>query len=645
MGLEGNKIQNIISLAILKVNWDLLSKDYIENFVPIAAECIRLSPHEIVTLDNMQSDLEKYFSLNIPQHVIKQILKRVNKRGYIKSENNAYIRNNSRLKNLNYKDVRDKVLAMHESVICKLVKFAQEKYNLPWGAEEAEQALQTFIDDNQLSIIAYSGGFSPIFPKRSSHQKGEKFVVGVFINFLLKSKSLEYDYFETLVKGNMLANAIFLTEPGEVKQRFRNTSVYFDTPVLINALGYAGKTLQQPCIEQIEMLYTAGASLKCFRHTLDEIDGILGAIERTIRQGQLQDAYGLTDYFISEGLRSSDIELLAINLVDSLKAIRVEVVDKPPYIEKFLIDEFSLSAALEKAISYKSEKALQRDVDSISAIIRLREGMQSNKIEECRALFVTNNIELVRVARNFYSEKVSPRLVPPSIPNFVLTNLLWLKLPNAAPELPKKRLIADYYAATQPEEHLWKYYLTEIDKLEQSGQYSEDDYYLLRHSLDAKAALMESTLGEETAFSEGTIPEILDRIYSSIREEAEKEIISERKQREYAEKEADLLLTAELERNNRIKVRANKYAKMIVKGFELLIILFLGFIFYSTRPNQMLQFNIGWLQYMPFISSIILIAITIWSFMYGTNINNWLSEREISIAKRLGSIFFKISGE
>ncbi|MEE8513014.1 MAG: hypothetical protein V3S36_10260, partial [Acidiferrobacterales bacterium] len=76
-----------------------------------------------------------------------------------------------------------------------------------------------------------------------------------------------------------------------------------------------------------------------------------------------------------------------------------------------------------------------------------------------------------------------------------LTTLLWLKKPLSAPDLPRRRLIADYFAALRPDERFWKSYLAEIDKLERDGQLSHDDYFALRHSLEAKQALMDLTRG------------------------------------------------------------------------------------------------------------------------------------------------------
>jgi hypothetical protein len=62
-----------------------------------------------------------------------------------------------------------------------------------------------------------------------------------------------------------------------------------------------------------------------------------------------------------------------------------------------------------------------------------------------------------------------------------------------------------------------KRYLAEIARLEESGEVNVEDYLVLRHSLAAKAALMDLTLGDEETFSEGTVKEVLQVALENVR--------------------------------------------------------------------------------------------------------------------------------
>jgi len=75
--------QVITSLAILKVNWDR-GHDYIKNFVPFVAECLRTAPQPEVSLPELQTAIHDTFGLRIPQGALKTILRRAVRSGYAK---------------------------------------------------------------------------------------------------------------------------------------------------------------------------------------------------------------------------------------------------------------------------------------------------------------------------------------------------------------------------------------------------------------------------------------------------------------------------------------------------------------------------------------------------------------------------------
>ena len=91
---------------------------------------------------------------------------------------------------------------------------------------------------------------------------------------------------------------------------------------------------------------------------------------------------------------------------------------------------------------------------------------RSRFAEDSRALFVTTNRDLARVARAFLRREHPLGYLPPCVSDFTLTNLLWLKAPTAAPSLPLLQLIADSYALIQPSDTLWDQYVNEVTRLQ-----------------------------------------------------------------------------------------------------------------------------------------------------------------------------------
>ncbi|MDA8215795.1 MAG: hypothetical protein M0Z64_11065 [Nitrospiraceae bacterium] len=627
----------IVSLAVLKANWDHHRGDFLENFVLIVAESIKLLKAEIVTLQDVQNKLKSHFGLNLPQNAIETILKRVKKRGYLRKEREFYKKVHEQLDTLNYHDVQQDVLQKHERLIEKLKDHCNEKFNVVWSQEEADNALQAYLKENQYGLLNSSIDEKRQKESPEAESKRSLFIVANFVKYLQEDYSSLFGYFEDIVKGSMLADAVFLPDPGRVSRKFRNTDVYFDTPFLINALGYAGLPRQSPCIELLDILYDTGANLRCFRHTVDEIRGILDAIAYKIHSNNLKDAYGPTlEYFIANRYTASDIELLSTQLEKKLQTIRIKVVEKPDYEKRYVPDEAALEATLKANIEYAREDAAKHDVDSISAIIRLRRGKGCSFIEDCPALFVTTNVALADASQKFSLGDLNKRVIPPCYPDFKLTTILWLKNPINTPNLPRKRIIADYYAAIQPDDRLWRRYVSEINKLQSEKQVSEEDFYTLRYSLEAKETLMEKTLGDETAFTRGTVHEILDMIKTNIEAERSAAVEVECSRRCDAEREVqqskDAIAAIREQHEMRIRSLANKIARSmaVLVEYAFLTVLVVALLYNST--SNLLKFENKLYQNIISLILFLMSVLTFLNMQFGTTVKSIVRKIEVKLA-------------
>jgi hypothetical protein len=168
------------------------------------------------------------------------------------------------------------------------------------------------------------------------------------------------------------------------------------------------------------------------------------------------------------------------------------------------------------------------DVDSLSAISRLRRGEASHDLETCGAVLVTTNGALVGVGSEFFRGENVPKTVSPVIHAHDLTWIAWLKLPTDAPDLPRLQVIADSFAALNPPEELWRRYTSQIDHLREQGEVSDEDFHILRYSIEARRALQSRTLGDADVFTEGSVPEILAAARAEITAELRRELEQER---------------------------------------------------------------------------------------------------------------------
>lgn len=340
----------ITSLAILKVNWDA-GRDYVGNFLPFAAECLRTAPQAEISLPELQAAIRETFGLRIPQAPLKTILKRAAKEGYVTRAEGIYRRNEDSLATLNIAKVRTEMLRRYEALIRKLLDFCKTRYEINWSQEEAEGALLSYLQEHSTPILASALDGQPLQIATQSLRRAE-FLINAFIAHLHGGDPEGFEFLEAIVKGSMLANATFFPDLGAVPRGFDRIEVYFDTTFLLRALGLAPPSMVAPCRELIDLLYEQNAVPRCFDDTFDEIRRVLDVTAHTLLdRTRLPYAYGETlEYLLNSGHQASDVELIIARLPQSLRALHVQVKPRPPPSVPLGVDEIKLRSILQEQV-------------------------------------------------------------------------------------------------------------------------------------------------------------------------------------------------------------------------------------------------------------------------------------------------------
>lgn len=628
----------LLALAIIKVNWDSERKDHLDVFIPIVASCLKKAHPKAVSLPDIQQQLKDLFSLDLPLLVIKTILKKVLKKGYIKriSFDDIYQLIPAALDNLNFDEVQTEILKRIESLITDFQNFSSKKYNKQIPDEDAETILLSFLEDNKMEVLLYPKEpyklfISSYLTRRNlaRHKQVYSFLIGSYITHLHETGSTQLNDIEDIAKGLILSKVVNFPDPGRVKEKFKRAAFYFDTSFLIFALGYCSKAYEAPKKELLQLVYGTGAKLYCFEHNLGEIESIMKSCANNLTNPLRSEGYGAStetmEFLIQNNYTPADVEGFISSLETNLKRLRISVVETPDYVQEYGIDEKSLEDTLQSDLGYKSKNQLINDIKSLTAIHRLRKGKIIRRVEICKALFITTNSRLVYSSRNFFREMNDS--LPPCISDSDLTTLLWLKDPDKANNLPKKRIIADAYAAIQPSESLFQSYLSKINDLQKSGKVSIEEYSMLRYHLAAKTVLMEKTLGEEEGVLDGTVKEILGFLEKKLTEET----------RTQASKSLKKLK----ERDDQLKLLISNISRNFSK-FVKYLVLFLLFISLSlTFPGMEERIQPSF-PILFFSSNIIIILAAFYSMWKGVFINSLAQQLEIRTSSFIESTFKKL---
>jgi hypothetical protein len=506
-----NEQEILISLAILRTNWeDRPARSYVDSFLPFVADVMQTDGALSCAPVELKAQIADRFGFDIPAAALSTILKRASRKGLGRLEHGRFIPNPQRLSEYDLTETRTRLARQQNTLIDRLRRFAGEVHDTELDAEAAASMLASYIDHHSVALLRTSLTGSP--PPVQTNDSTE-YLVGSFIVRVADAEIETFEYIENLIKGSMLATVLYLPRIGEAGARFANTTLYLDTPVLLSVLGYKGPESQAIATEALTRAYALGASLAYFEQTLTETRGVLAAAGDSLRRRG--SAYfppsRVERQFVESGYTSADVELILANLEADLAAIHIKARQTPPHQASLTVDEVELEATLNEEVHYVNPLALRHDLDCLTAIHRLRRGQPQFRLEDARALFITNNSALSRAARSFFEAELPDRAWPLALLDDELGTLVWLKDPVKAPSLPRLQILADSFAALEPRTALWHKYLREIDRLNLSGEVSEEQVYALRYSLAARQALMSTTGADHERLSASVVKQILQK--------------------------------------------------------------------------------------------------------------------------------------
>lgn len=587
----------LASLAILSVNWTEAHASYLDNFIPFVVDALRRTGLDEATNAQAATALMDIFGLAIPPAVIHDILKRAARRGFGRFDGPLFRRQTARAKTppTDIEDQQRQSIREQAALVEKLRAFAKTAHDLSWDTTHAEQKLEDFVErmgaPTLRSAMRLGGQHS------DPGSGGTDFVVADFVRLLDREDPVGFGWLESMIKGSMLASALYLPSSVDMTRRFRRTTLWLDTPVLLGWLGFEGPEAEQSIESLLSLARNQGAEIAVFLHTVRETRGVLlgvarnlGALDATVRPG------GVLEWFRGQGATSADLMSLASGLEEQILRRDVVIREAPDHGERFAVDETSLESKLQSRVQYTRQEAMRCDLQSLTAIHRLRHGATSDRLEDCRHLLVTNNDNLVRVAAEFFDEYRG--VWPVAALDHEIASLLWLKTPTVAPDVPRRQIIADALAALQPSRELWGKYLAEMERRQVRGTVSQADLAHLRYAPEMVRAVMEITQGQAANFGSHTVDAALLHLRSEgaapIRAELE-ETSEALRRTEQSVRELEARLATVTERVSGIRTRALQRADRMATRVEfvirVLMVLFVAAMLLSFLPLDGLAGN------------------------------------------------------
>jgi len=583
---------------MLRVNAEY-GRDYVDYLVPFITHALRKDSSAIVTDAHAQTLIRTTFGLNIPVHACNLVLRRLTKKGYLKREHGTF----TITKELPEDDIVVRQADARRSqaaIVSSLIQHAASRHGLDWKSSDAEVALVAYLSQFSLDFLkAFTKGTTlPVV----SVSETAHFIVSTFLAEALTSDLPLFERMALLVKGHMLANALLCNDLDSLQKKFSGVSFYLDTPVIMRLLGFWGAASCKAAEELMGLLKQLQGELLIFEHTVLEVFNILNYAEANLTNPALSGNLMFAT-LRRERIAVADIIIIRGTFDRFLLSHGILKRQAPHYDLRYQIDETILEQAILDEIHYSREKALQHDVNSIRSIFALRKGVHPLRIEDAVAILVTTNSDLASAAHAYGKENEAASEVSTVITDFSLANIAWLKAPLTAPDLPILELMADCYAAMEPSPRLWEHFADEADNLRATGRISVEDHEILRNSSIARDHLMNLTLGSDSAFSAGTVQEILDRTKASLTKEKDIEIEKERQRHAETAARESLLKDSKANTIKKLARMAASASKIVRWSMFVLICSIITLAFMAAAG--LLKVQIGKINWTPYLQAVL----------------------------------------
>ncbi len=400
-----------------------------------------------------------------------------------------------------------------------------------------------------------------------------------------QSDKSEFSFVVDVAVGHALASALLYRELDRLAARLQDVHIYCDTRFLLRLVGVEGGEREVAYHTLVQALKANGASLHVFRHTYDEMMGVLQNCRRWVKNPiyDPSKASAAVMYFVERGYSQTDVDEFIIRADQLLRDLGIEIVESPAPGE--LIDHQIDEAKLREVIVQVYEASgpfdefvkaytLDRDIKSIAAVHKLRKGRAPILIKQAGYLFVTTNSSLAYASRRFeLANGLKLETIPVCITDVFLGTLLWLQSPAVVFILNETRLVAQCAAALRLDHEMLKRLAKIATRLKGDRKVSDEQYYLLRASPYVHEMLAEKTLGDPDEFSASTVDEVLSEIEQRAKIEEFERYRSERDQHQ---KTQLVLAATEMEKRglaDRFDHLSDMAAGVVANGLFVLLVL------------------------------------------------------------------------
>lgn len=482
-----NDKEIIINVALLDTFKKKGDFDYIDCFLPTVSHVLKTYDASKIEVYKVRDLLTKEMGIQFPEASISSVLKRAVKRNILEKSEGYFLKNSDVLDEYanKYQENKKQIENDQVKVASDFITFTKKEFDTEVTADKFFDIFYHFLKNNLLDILGPS--YEPNIEGKSPNN--DNFLISSFLKNQWSKESGFPASIERNIKGFLLSNYLSTASYG-LSEKIKNFKVYVDTPLIIAALGYNGRSKEIYSKELFDSLVESGASLYVLDVNEEELRGIIKGWIHDFKTKNFQNFKVHTlSLLLNKGYDEVVLERHLTLLDTSLKDLGLKKIEKPDYIDGIQIGDEELKSKLVKAGFDPDRPSTDRDVECISCINRFRKGGKTYSNSDEIHIFLSKNPALRRVANDyFYEENLAcDDSIPPLMGEGVVASMLLAHHSGRFNELGRRLLLSQAYSFIFTDDRFVEQYSKRLDSLLKEKGISEEDYVLYRYDHEIRS--------------------------------------------------------------------------------------------------------------------------------------------------------------
>jgi hypothetical protein len=532
--------RTLYALAFLSYNWETNHKDIIDSYIPLCCNICYEKGHKKLTREELRQDLLQTYGIRIPLGAVESILKRMAKEEFLRRDAGEYYVLDAKVHSTAKTSSKIELTLGFETLVSEIIAFSADNFDTSFNKNEIEDGLINFFKDNDLDILFANnepnGTSRGVLPDVKESKKA-KYIIAKYITQLQADNPERFNLVVKLAMGYFIASLITYKDLQNFSGNLKGVEIFLDAPIIFSLIGLNGTSNLNLTKELVDSLLSNGAKLKIFRVNYSEvINSIQDAISRlTTKKYDLSKSSRVLRTALREGLTSQSLQLRLNQLDGMLNNNSVVLVDSPTLSSNekiYQIDESKLGALItdlytvngDSTVPYYKANTIERDVESISNIFKIRKHLFATSLRSCKAIFLTNNERIAYAAKRFEKDEWKYQsLIPVCVTDIFLSTILWANYPTKNNDLKVKQLMSECYNITELDNRILVKFYGDVKKMHSENKINDEQFYLLSANNIIYTVLEQKTYNDIEEYTDQTPAEILEDIQIKFNEELQLE--------------------------------------------------------------------------------------------------------------------------